>query len=592
VQPPGHRRRLLGALEQHRRPEQQRAGEQVGLVAADHRVQDLARGLDVAREEPLERDEQLHPRQIAGRAGGAARLGERRAGGVGRDALEHREQGVRVRPRRVVGDQLARRACQIAGVGRGGRVVRVEEAPVAPEQLDRGGADPAHLAELVGIRLDRRQARAQLGGERVGERARRAVDRGRGRPRDAAAIVGERVDLHLLVGARERQLDRGRVGGAADVEPALLAVAQAPAHHPLDDRREPGVLGRARVPRRERHRGVVRPALRPRDRRVRGRQRRARAARPDRRIELELAPAVAEVEAHPALHLHRRHGDAVRGDVALDRGDRVAAVGVAVLRAGRRHALDDRGEPGGGDPPRRRGIWIVGVVAERRAGEHLAQRDAGRVLVGAAIDRLAALLLGRHVAAGAGGRAVGRRGLEPARDPEVDQLGHAGERDHHVAGLDVAVHEPDDVIAAGDRVRVGEAPQHVGDDRERDVDGQPVGRAIDEIVQRHADDQLEHDHRARGRVDHVEHADDVRVVQPRRDVRLVDERAQLAPRVLVGRALDDDQAIEVHLAGEQHLAHAAGREWPHDVIAITYQLTRSIAVHAVNRNWPSTHPQH
>jgi hypothetical protein len=62
------------------------------------------------------------------------------------------------------------------------------------------------------------------------------------------------------------------------------------------------------------------------------------------------------------------------------------------------------------------------------------------------------------------------------------------------------------------------------------------------------------------------------VVEPRGDVRLVDQRPQLARGVIVHGALDDNQTIEVDLASEQHLTHAARGERPHDLVAIANQL--------------------
>ena len=100
------------------------------------------------------------------------------------------------------------------------------------------------------------------------------------------------------------------------------------------------------------------------------------------------------------------------------------------------------------------------------AGGELVQQDAEREDVRLGRDRLAARLLGRHVADRAddearlrcsAGRVAGRErvGLQPGQ-PEVEQLDVAVGPDHHVLGLDVAVH---DLRGVGDGERLGDLPR-------------------------------------------------------------------------------------------------------------------------------------
>jgi hypothetical protein len=81
----------------------------------------------------------------------------------------------------------------------------------------------------------------------------RAGHRWRRRGRQHLRVGSEPcLDPEPPAALRERELDPRRAVGALDLEPAILAIAEDLAHHPLDHRREPRVLRRAGVLRRER----------------------------------------------------------------------------------------------------------------------------------------------------------------------------------------------------------------------------------------------------------------------------------------------------------------------------------------------------
>ena len=115
----------------------------------------------------------------------------------------------------------------------------------------------------------------------------------------------------------------------------------------------------------------------------------------------------------------------------------------------------------------------------RNAGEHLVEQDAERVKIGARVHRFAAHLLRRHVGersdqvvAALGGRDGLRRVVEDgSREPEVEDLGDAARRDHHVRGLEVAVDD-------AEVVRGIECRGHLHRDRARPDLGQRTARQL------------------------------------------------------------------------------------------------------------------
>ena len=212
----------------------------------------------------------------------------------------------------------------------------------------------------------------------------------------------------------------------------------------------------------------------------------------------------------------------------------------------------------------------------RSQREQLVEDDAERVDVAAPIDLLAARLLGRHVA---------ELALEDARllaeevragDAEVGDLHDALVREQDVLRRDVAVHDVERhaalVLAL---VRVVQALRGLGDDERRDarrdLRALAACAAAHELAEVEALDVLHREEQALvAVVRELVDLDDVRVVEARRELRLVDEHRAEAPRRAVRRqdALDDEElvrALGAALLGEEHLGHAARAEAAQDL---------------------------
>jgi len=206
-----------------------------------------------------------------------------------------------------------------------------------------------------------------------------------------------------------------------------------------------------------------------------------------------------------------------------------------------------------------------GIAEERRAsGQQLVEQAAGRIEVGARVDLLAPGLLGRQVLGGAdhcGRLRHRRRGVgDRSGDPEVHHLDLAGIGQHHIGGLDVAVH---DVVL----VRVAQRVQHPNLVLEGALRLDRAALA-QQVAQGVPLDQFHHDvgHRdAGGRVGSlpgVVDADDVRVVQAGSCLRLPLE-AHLEGAVggqIDAQPFDRDLAIQPQIAGSPDLGHAAASD--------------------------------
>ena len=197
-------------------------------------------------------------------------------------------------------------------------------------------------------------------------------------------------------------------------------------------------------------------------------------------------------------------------------------------------------------------------------GEQLPQDDPRRVEVGAAVELLAARLLGRHVAdlavddAGRGLLQLQRR----RRQPEVGQPHLAAVRQQHVGRRDVAVDELD----VAEAVRVVETARELLDDVGGDVDGErdPFLRAaVPGRAQVLALDEVHRQVDLAGDLTRIEHRNEISVRQAHDDLGLVAEALQV---LLVGQVrehrLDDAELRAVLRTGEREIErpHAAPRE--------------------------------
>ena len=234
---------------------------------------------------------------------------------------------------------------------------------------------------------------------------------------------------------------------------------------------------------------------------------------------------------------------------------------VGHLRRARDRIVEDRAHRG-----------QLGLAAEEPpAGQHLPEHDAQREHVGPVVDLLGRRLLGRHVfdlpleAAGAGVRDAAER----ARDAEVDQLHRPLEREQHVLRRDVAVHDAQRApVAVGERVRVAEAARRLRDDvgRQRGAGRALLARGLAQHRrERLALHQLHGQEVLLAVVADLDDADDVRVIEQRRQPRLVEEHPDELPvRGEVREDPLDDQQRPVprQLARQRQidLRHPAGRE--------------------------------
>ncbi len=247
-------------------------------------------------------------------------------------------------------------------------------------------------------------------------------------------------------------------------------------------------------------------------------------------------------EAAPHQLLERRR------QWALERGE------------GRRVVAQDRGDHVG-----------AGVAAERPlAGEHLEQHRAEREDVGALVGRLAAQLLGRHVAQGADDRPVlgldgqgrgsrswaSRFELMQLGEPEVEDLDRAILGDEDVLRLEIPV---DDAAGVGCGQTVG--------DLDRDLDRPPRGevRLPQPLPKAAAAQQLRHDVGHPLVLADVIDGEDVRVVQRTGGPRLAFEARDPARITGCGRRqrLDRHLAVEPRVVRLPDLAHPT-RPYPGD----------------------------
>jgi hypothetical protein len=268
-----------------------------------------------------------------------------------------------------------------------------------------------------------------------------------------------------------------------------------------------------------------------------------------------------------------------------DRLERRRVVGIELGRPGdvaRHHRPDDRGV----------------VVADERAPlrGQLVQQHAERVDVDAAIERLGAALLGRHVRELALGDAGRGRVLALRRlgDPEVDQLDRAGVGDDDVRRTDVAVDQAERLAVVADQL-VGEVAAGGGADDDRQRVGQrQLAALLGQLAeQRAAVVAVQVLHRVvveAALLAEVVDVGDVRVIERRGVARLVQEH----PHELgvLGEArqdpLHDDVLGEAGQAGHARqvdLGHPADREASHDLVPSDPGAGRQGVVHVRARGY-------
>ena len=226
------------------------------------------------------------------------------------------------------------------------------------------------------------------------------------------------------------------------------------------------------------------------------------------------------------------------------------------LRRRRRLVAQDRGDRLRARRPRERAP----------AGHHLVEQRSEREHVAALVARVAGRLLGRHVAGGpedaaaaAGGDRLRRRvgpGSAVAQQPrhaEVEHLDDTVRRQHHVRGLQVAVHD-----AGG--VRVGDRVGEGGADAQRLEQRQ--GAALQHLGDGLARHELHHDEVRVVVALHRVDRHDVRVVERRGGAGLLQQpRAVVRIGGAIGReSLDRDLAVEAQVARPVDLAHAPAAE--------------------------------
>ena len=314
-------------------------------------------------------------------------------------------------------------------------------------------------------------------------------------------------------------------------------------------------------------------------------------------------PGHHRVRAHlpgsGGVHLGRlrRRGDRDAGQRALDVG---AHLGGGLVALGRvlGHRLQHDGVGPGRDlrvDARRRdrvlpdvlvGDGDRGVPGERGpAGEQFVQQAPGRVQVAARVHPLAAGLLGRQVLRGPdhlGGLGHGGLGVaDGAGDAEVHHLDLGRPGQHHVAGLDVPVHDPVPVA-------VVQRPQHPVGDLQRPL-GEQAPVVAEQFAQGPAVHVLHHDVRDVRRPGHVlagvVDGDDGRVVQRGRGLGLPPEpglEGRVPGQVLAER-LHRDDPVEADVPGPVHLGHAAPADDAVEFVAAAEEPWLCHVSHVSNR---------
>lgn len=207
------------------------------------------------------------------------------------------------------------------------------------------------------------------------------------------------------------------------------------------------------------------------------------------------------------------------------------------------------------------------VLRGELVGEHAERED-----IGAAIDGVAARLLGSHVAGFAFNEAGARLGHARGGfgDAEIDQLDRAVVGDEDVGGRDIAVNDVERrAIGAAAFVRVVEPCRGGGDDGQAEVERHPQAAVVDRLedgADGLAVDVLHGEEvGAVGGAPDVIDLGDVLVVEGGSEARLVEEHTHigLVRNVLFAQGLEDHVALEAREACDtcqEHLRHPTGCE--------------------------------
>ena len=223
---------------------------------------------------------------------------------------------------------------------------------------------------------------------------------------------------------------------------------------------------------------------------------------------------------------------------------------------------------------------------QQQAGEQLVQQAAGRVQVAAGIDPLAPGLLRRQVLGGTDDlRGLRHGGLGVADRPgdaEVHHLDLAIAGQHHVAGLDVAVHDP---VA----VAVVQGAQHPVGDLQGPLGQQPA--VLPEQVAQGAAVHILHDDVGDVRpvgvvLAGVVYRDDRRVVQRGGRLGLAAEPCleRLVPGQVLAEGLHRDDAVQADIPCPVHLGHAAPAD---DAVELIAAAEEAALCHVSHLSYPS-----
>ncbi len=221
----------------------------------------------------------------------------------------------------------------------------------------------------------------------------------------------------------------------------------------------------------------------------------------------------------------------------------------------------------------------VALRIEALPRQHLVERRAHRVHVGARVERALCELLGRHVRDLAlhdadDGAHVAERALG---DAEVRDLHLALDRHEDVTGRDVAMdHAEGRAVLVGAAMRVVQALERLDRDAHGVGGREPrcarVAARAEEATEVEPLDELHREEPSLVDLPEVERAHDVRVCEPHRDAGLVHEepREVRVARVLGSQELERDDALDAREerdARAEHLSHPARAERFFDAIS-------------------------